>query len=400
MKRIAIIGGGACGLWCAQSLIRMEPNAAITVFERFATVGKKIAMSGNSRGNLTNLNVNPQAYNDPVFVTPTLTKVSGERMMAMFNQRGVLVRADEEGRVYPVSESAQAVADVMKADLLARGVKLQSESNIVNVMYQDHQYAIGNEKYDFLVMATGTKAGLSPQLPDISLPTINDKPALAVTRLAPALCAIGVREDIKLLQGLRVKAAMELCSSSGIVKSRGELQIIEKALSGIAVFELSSYLARERVTGQAKTADIYIDFLPELNHSEIVAFLKAHSQHEEIDVFALEGLLAPRLSQWLLQCNQIDHHGKNLIENLAELIKKCRFQVNPSYEPKSNQVYSGGVNPNQIDPETFEARHFPNLFIGGEMLDVDGICGGYNLHFAFASGEVIAQAIAHKEAAP
>ncbi len=398
MKRIAIIGGGACGLWCAQSLIRMQPDAAITVFERFATVGKKIAMSGNSRGNLTNLNVNPQAYNDPVFVTPTLTKVSGAQMMAMFNQRGVLVRADEEGRVYPVSESAQAVTDVMKADLLARGVKLQTESNVTNIIFQERQYVIGSETFDFVVLATGTKAGLSPHLPDISLPTIDDKTRLAVTKLAPALCAIGVQEDIKLLQGLRVKAAMELCAASGSFKTRGELQIIEKALSGIAVFELSSYLARERVAGQAKTADIYIDFLPELNQSEIVAFLKTRSKHEVIDISALEGLLAPRLSQWLLQRSQTDHHGQNLIENLAELIKRCRFRVNPSYEPKSNQVYSGGVNLNQVDPETLEVRHLPNLFIGGEMLDVDGICGGYNLHFAFASGEVIAQAIARKEA--
>jgi hypothetical protein len=399
MKRIAIIGGGACGLWCAQSLIRYRPDADITVFERFASVGKKIAMSGNSRGNLTNLHVKPEAYNAPEFVGPTLAKYDGLKVMDMFIARGILALADEEGRVYPVSESAQAVVDVMKADLLHRGVKLRTESQVTNILRQDDFYLIGSDQFDYVVMATGTKAGLSPQLPLISLPTINDKTRLAMTKLAPALCAIGVVEDIKLLQGLRVKAVMELHSPSGTTKARGELQIIEKALSGIAVFELSSLLAREKVSGKSDMAEILVDFLPDLTYEEIVSYLSTHSKNEIVDAATLEGLLSPRLSQWLMLRNHDHNNGRNRLQDLAQSIKKCRFEINRAYEPKSNQVYSGGICLDQINPETFEARGYPNLFIGGEMLDVDGVCGGYNLHFAFASGEVIAQTITAKEPA-
>jgi hypothetical protein len=397
MKRIAIIGGGACGLWCAQSLIRYRPDADITVFERFASVGKKIAMSGNSRGNLTNLKVDPQAYNAPSFVAPTLNKVDGAKLMELFIERGVLVRADEEGRVYPMSESAQAVVDVMKHDLVLRGVKIRYENNVTGIDIDGQRYLIKDEPFDYVVLATGTKAGLSPHLPVISLPTIAGKDRFEVSKLVPALCAIGVDEDIRMLQGLRVKAAMELISASGSTKTWGELQIIEKALSGIAIFELSSLIAREKAAGRFETAAIMIDFLPDLTYEEIASYLEHHSEGADIDAAILEGLLAPRLSQWLLLRNQTENPGKTRIRDVAILIKKCRFRVNGAYEPKSNQVYSGGIRLEQIDPETLEARDCHNLFIGGEMLDVDGLCGGYNLHFAFASGEVIAQTIAARE---
>jgi predicted flavoprotein YhiN len=215
--------------------------------------------------------------------------------------------------------------------------------------------------------------------------------------LVPALCAIGVTDDIKMLQGQRVRAKMTLETTSGLFSSEGELQFIDHALSGIAMFELSSYYAREIVQGISHHPSITLDLMPSLSDQQLAEYLTAHIDDSSITNNSLEGILAPKLSHWLYHrfSNQFGHSSD--INKLSYLIKHCTLSVDTKYVPKSYQIMAGGIDTSQVDKVNLQSYRYHNLFIGGEVLDIDGLCGGYNLHFAFASGQLIAQTIFKKE---
>ncbi len=396
MTRVAIIGGGACGLWCANALKRNKPSIDVVIFDRQPIVGKKIAMSGNSRGNLTNLNVSSAGYNHPDFVASIINNISAKSIVDLFEIRGIRVSSDEQGRVYPISESAQAVVDMFRCDNDLRGVRTINHQEVSDIKINGHKFIVGQDAFDYVVIATGTNAGLGPKVPVKTYPTINGQDEFLVTERFPSLAAIGVKDDIKMLLGLRVKADMALSIGDKTYQSAGELQIIDKALSGIAMFVLSSYYARAKVNGSVGQPQVSVDLMPQLNHMQLREYLSNYVDINDLKPQSLEGLLAPKLSAWIYK-RYLEIYSKRNIDTLSNFIKKVTFLVDTAYIPNNYQVISGGIDISEVEPSSLMSKKYPNLFIGGEVLDVDGLCGGYNLHFAFASGAVIADSIIKKE---
>lgn len=400
MKRIAIIGAGACGLWTALALTRSKRQFAIDIFERFDNIGKKIAMSGNSRGNVGNLRVRPQAYNKPAFVNPIVSNYDANWSIAAFESFGIKVLTDEAGRIYPISEHAKSIVMRMKDILTRDNVQIHENHLISNIDYalESNTYTIDGHIYDAVVIATGSNAGLGPSLSPSSIPTINNKARLKETRRFPALCAIGVLGDIRLLENVRIKANLTLMLGKREYGAKGEVQFIQNAISGIASFVLSSYIARTMVTlGRLETPSLLIlDFMPSLSYDQLRKYLDTHIDKNHFDRYALSGLFHQNVSAWLYARYREGRAAGFDVDAMVELIKHVVFAVDANYKPRNNQVLAGGIDTAQVNHQTLECLDFPNLYIGGEALDIDGLCGGYNLHYAFAGGETIAASIIRK----
>ncbi len=396
INHIAIIGGGACGLWTALALKDTPNNLNVVIYERFDTIGKKIAMSGNSKGNLTNVNVRSKAYCDPDFANQILGDYDHTWILNSFEKLGIKVLIDEAGRVYPHSENAKSVVMMMKRSLEIRQVKFQYHQAIENIVYQADQqkYVIEGKQFDAVVLATGSNAGLGPKIPVRTYPLINNTDPFMTTRRFPALCAIGVTDNIKSLENVRVKVAITLALGHETYGAKGEVQFIKEAISGIATFILSSYIARQMVKVGKLTEPtlLILDLIPDMSYQEIHDYLKTQINghfHSE----SLIGILHPDLSAWIFsRYRKIHAHGCD-VKQLSELLKHVSFTVSNQYVASNNQVLAGGIALEEIEAKTLETRKYPRLYVGGELLDLDGLCGGYNLHMAFACGEVIAHDI-------
>jgi len=397
MKRVAIIGAGACGLWCANTIKRLAPEIEVVIYERFSQVGKKILMSGNSKGNLTNLGVCPEAYNDPGFVAP-IVSYDSQAVIRRLEELGLEVYADDHGRVYPVSESAASFVTLLQRDNHDRGVITMLDCAITDIGTSGTGYLVSGQPFDFVVLAVGSKAGLSPKLPEDSLPTIDGSKRFERTDVFPALSAMGVAENIGMLNGQRVKANLELMlEGTSVYKTDGELQFIEKALSGIAIFELSSFYARRRIEGEVPDTKIVVDVCPRLDIGKLMAYIETQIPIRMFDASHLVGLIPMKLGQYVHNQWRRLPKDKQTPAGLAQLLKGLEFTVSHDYRPINNQIFAGGIHLSEVDKTTLETHKYPNLFIGGEALNVDGLCGGYNLHFAFAAGEAIAHAIKEKQ---
>ncbi len=394
---IAIIGGGACGLVAAYQLKKQRPSLNVTVFEKNPTVGKKILMSGNSHGNLSNTHVNPNAYNHPEFVAPALAFDSSS-LRNLASELGVDTFVDEEGRIYPFSNSANSFLDALRLANRELGVVETTNYEVFSLTKgKNGQWLInGTEPFDRVVIATGSSAGYYLKRSTINLPKMGQGLQHVLTPLYPSLAPIGVQENIRSLTGLRIScgAAIEI-DGVRYYQTSGEIQFKDDALSGIAIFELSSFLARKMATGNVGYANVELDLFPDVSEDDLLVQLKNRHAHfpQRDGVAFFVGMFAKMIGWYLATRLNLQQIHPETLGEIAHLLKHLRFAVDLTYVATNNQVVCGGVRLDQVHPETLESRVAQGLYFGGEVLDVDGLCGGYNLHFAFASGVLIAQSI-------
>ncbi len=400
---IAIIGGGACGLVAAYQLKKQQSSLDVTVFEKNPTVGKKILMSGNSHGNLSNTHVSPSAYNHPDFVAPALA-FNSTSLRSLAAELGVDTFVDDEGRIYPFSNSANSFLDALRMANHELGVKETTNYEVFSLnQAKSGQWLInGTELFDVVIVATGSSAGYYLKRSTINLPKMGPGVQHALTPLYPSLAPIGVQENIRSLTGLRIScgAAIEI-DGARFYQTGGEIQFKEDALSGIAIFELSSFLARKLASGTVSYANVELDLFPDKNEEEVLDLLtRRHNQFPKREGVAFfVGMFTKMIGWYLATRLNLQHIYPETLKEIAHLLKHLRFAVDLTYVATNNQVVCGGVRIDQINAETLESLIAPNLYFGGEVLDIDGLCGGYNLHFAFASGVLIAQSILKKVSA-
>lgn len=392
---IAIIGGGAAGLMAA--VTAAQSGARVTLFERQARVGRKLLATGNGRCNLTNLNAGPSHYHgeDPDFVRPALAALDVSGTLALFRDMGLLTApADEAGRVYPLSDSANSVLDVLRFALVRENVELYAGAPVTAVRRQKNGFLVETEEGRFpadrVIIACGGCAGSK-------LGGVSDGYALlqalghSRTALHPALTQITSDSPYpKSLKGVRAGAVITLERDGNVIgQSRGEVQFTEKGISGIAVFELSRLVS---VGGKCRAV---LDFLPNVSLEELNILFRRQAENrrtlsgEEL----LTGVLHNKLGRTL--CRAAGIAGKlcgeltgDEIEHVAGLCKRFALHVTGTGGFDSAQVTAGGIRTSEFDPNTLESCVVPGLFACGEVLDIDGDCGGYNLQWAWSSGHL------------
>ncbi len=390
---VLIIGGGASGLSAAIAAARL--GVAVTVLEAGPRVGRKILASGNGRCNLTNLSVSPGAFNRPQFVEAVLGAYPCEVVRSFFSDIGLLTRADDEGRVYPVTNFAGSVLDTLRLECAHLGVEVRCGFDVARISADPGlnrfvaTAATGETaRAHAVVVATGGGGSL---LAGAGHGMVETVPVLGPIRTNT--------EPIRGLSGVRVRCAATLlvgcdgddAGGDAVATERGELLFREYGVSGIMIFDLSRYLKPRSV--------ISIDFFPEIASEELQVMIerrcRALEWRDADTLFA--GMLHDRVARAILSAAgvSLDTPVRRLPQaRLARLLKDFRLNVTGMGDVSQAQVTRGGASVDEFDPSTMASAHVEGLFAAGEVLDIDGRSGGFNLHWAWASGIVAGEAAA------
>ena len=370
----------------------------VTLYERQARVGRKLMATGNGRCNLTNTGAGPSNYHGeaPDFVRPALEAFPSEAALDVFRGLGLLAREEWGGRVYPLSNSANSVVDVLRQALDAAGVELIAGDRVRELRRAGSGYSVTTESgdkrsFDAVVVACGGLAGekLGGGRDGYEL-----LKALGHTRTAlrPALVQITTEPMYpRSLKGIKADCALRVLSRGGLLASScGELLFTETGVSGPAAFDVSRAVSE---AGDAKM-ELEIDFLRDYTAAEVLAHLqnRVKTAPELPASELLTGSVHNRLGRMLIKYADVEAAAplsalsERELRTVAAACKRFELPVRGTEGFANAQVTAGGIRTSEFDPRTLESRLCPRLFACGEVLDIDGDCGGYNLQWAWSSG--------------
>ena len=397
METVIVIGGGAAGIMAALTAAEGEKRRVI-LLERQQRIGRKLLATGNGRCNLTNTGATLEHYHGEQvdFAAPALAKFSPQDALDYFHSLGLMTVEEYGGRVYPLSNSANSVVDVLRFALEKKGVDVRCACPVRAIARRDRGYTVvtdeGNLSADYLIVACGGAAGAK-------LGGVMDGYELLKplghkrTALHPALVQLITPPDYpRALKGVRADGSVRLLSGSEtLAKGEGELQFTDNGLSGPAAFDVSRAAA---TAGEGLT--LSVNFFREYSAGQVLALLKqrreSYPQLESAQLFT--GMLHNRLGKMLVKYAGLPQElalGKlsdTQLEQAVQAAVDFRLKLLGTEGFDHAQVTAGGIKTTGFNPETLESWFMPGLFVCGELLDVDGDCGGYNLQWAWSSGRL------------
>ena len=393
--KIGIIGGGASGMAAAIAAAE-NPNLQVVLLERQARVGRKLQATGNGRCNLSNLHAMEGGYHGeaPEFRNPAFQAFSVENTLQWFRSLGLYTVAEPSGRVYPYSDQANSVVDVLRFGLEKPNIQVVTSFEAEKVRKTQEGFSVASREetmeFDRLIIACGGLAGtrLGGSMSGYKfLRGFGHK----CTKLRPTL--VQVKTDwpgVSALKGVRANCVAAIYHDGVKTnESAGEIQFTEFGLSGPVMFEVS----RDVCQGKGQWT-CRLDLLPDLSAEELVPELMRRKTTSLPASELFTGILHNRLGRVIAQAaditlNQPISALSDWEIGQAARLSKC-FEVSLS-EPlgmDSAQVTAGGILTGEFNPETMESRLVPGLYACGEVLDLDGDCGGYNLQWAWSSGRL------------
>ena len=396
MSNIAIIGGGAAGLTAA--IAASENGACVTVYESGARCGRKILATGNGRCNLTNINAQLSNYHgaNPSFIEAAMKSFWVKETLEFFEGLGVVCKTEDKGKVYPYSDQASAVLDVLRMRCEFSGVKIITGFEVSEVKKNKNGFFIqsykGEKAYaDKVIVATGGKAA-----PDLGSKGAGYDIMKAfghkVSGLRPSLVQIKTESDIpKKLKGIKFTGTARM----GKFEEDGEILFTDYGLSGPPIFSLSSRYDNHK--------EIELDLMSEYTEAQLCKVLNARKMQNPqmlLENFFV-GMLNKRTGQILLKeagiaplSRDADSLTYEEIKQCARMIKHWKFKITGTMSWNNAQVTKGGVLTGDFCPETMESKLINGLYAAGEVLDIDGDCGGYNLQWAWSSGYIAGRSAA------
>lgn len=444
-KKVVIIGGGASGLMAA--ITAAHKGACVTLIEHKEKVGKKILMTGNGKCNLTNMSdIHGKYYGDDIDrIYTVLDKFTADDTRTFFRQLGLYTREKRDGGVYPVTEQAASVLDVLKAECKHCDVQMLTDTEVLEVLPEKEggmvlietaikeissvvktkkgngskkpavkPVVVGTKKnkmhYDSLIIAAGGQAA-AVSGSDGSGYRLAKKLGHSLIKPLPALVQLKCEGDyFKLIAGVRAQAALSLYVDGELqAKEEGELQLTDYGISGIPVFQFSRIVSRviyEQQVGlrhaEKDSVIVKIDFLTYMSQNDMEELIKKRDcyAHKTVEEF-LGGLVHKKLASLICQMNNWNENTSverlvddELMEGLKQL-KNFMVIVVGTNSYDSAQVCCGGIPLTEI-MDSMESIKCPHVYFTGEILDCDGICGGYNLQWAWATGRIAGEHAAVK----
>ena len=368
---VVIVGAGASGLLCGGMLAK--EGFSVTIIEKNTRVGKKLSATGNGRCNYTNLNMSENCfYGDEKWIKTVLDTCTSEDVIRKFESIGVFHR-EKDGYVYPYTNQASTVINALEKLCERYQAEMVMECKVTAIIpdKENEGYRVrtsdGEIRCQYVVIATGGKA--SPELGgDGSGYKLARSLGHSIHSVFPALTGLVCEGDYwKQVAGTRIQGKFSLLLDQKLIEGEtGEIQIVKDGVSGIPVFQLCRVAAKALSEGRQVKG--VIDFVPPMEESEIKKW---------VDEFGVSGLVPQK---WI-----------TLVENRAELekvLKSFSFPIVKTFGMERAQVTAGGIPTEEVVNETMESKKAKGVFLIGEVLDVDGICGGYNLHFAWATANL------------
>ena len=392
---IGIIGGGASGMAAALAASESK-EAQIFLLERQARLGRKLLATGNGRCNLTNLHAGDRGYHGqaPTFAEPALAQFGPEQTLDWFGSLGLFTVAEESGRVYPYSDQANSVVDVLRFALERPNIQVKLGFEVEKVKKTNGRFRVESREEalecDKLIVACGGLAGtkLGGSMSGYKLlRSLGHR----CTKLRPTLVQLKSGwNGIGALKGVRANCRAAIYHNGELhAQSTGEIQFTEYGISGPVIFEIS----RDACQGSGEWV-CKLDLLPHIGESTLKQELLRRKETELPVSELLTGILHNRLGRVLTQNAQLSQNKKIAalsdyeIDLVVSQVKAMEISLMEPMGMDSAQVTAGGIETDGFDPQTMESRLVPGLYACGEVLDIDGDCGGYNLQWAWSSGHL------------
>lgn len=418
MYDVIIVGAGASGLVAAYELAANDQRLNILVIEKERIPGRKLNATGNGKGNLTNKQFGVERFycSKQEFINEFVMQHSSEEIVSFFEQAGILLY-EKDGYYYPVCNQAKQITDILYARCCNKGIKFVLDTEVISVSKElngkEKVYIVNAVKQSItdssqsvmyhaanVILCTGGMA--APKLGGSdSGYRIAKKLKLSREKVVPVLTPAYVEDkDLKRAKGVRLNVSISLCrSGKRIRKESGQLQINDDSLSGIAMMNLSCYF--NHFEKEERKECLQIDTFPDMTWDRLKEYIKKQScvVPDETLLTLLEALFPLKFGEYLIKRLGLEPNlliGKlteKHLNRITSLIKKMTFTPVERMDFEKAQVTSGGVSVEEVNIKSFECRKYPGLYITGELLDVNGECGGYNLTFAMLSGLQAAHSI-------
>lgn len=401
---ILIIGGGAAGLLAAITAAR--EGAAVTLLEKKEKVGRKILATGNGRCNYTNTQADLGKYmgGDPSFPAQALARFTPQNALDFFQDLGIQPKIEGEGKAFPLSEQASSILDVLLFAIEELGIRVETGVSLVSLWGREGDFhALGEDGREWLgdrvILAAGGKA-LPSSGSDGSGYLLAEALGHRITPLYPALVQLKLEgEDFKRLDGVKLRGTAALIHQGKVLaREEGDLLFASYGISGPPILQLSPLAGA--LLEKGLVPELRISCLPGFQGEELLALLRERFQRPgRTKEQALVGLIHKRLIPVVLKVAGVGRGREpaaslpwEALVRIGEKLQDWPFKVRGTKGWTSAQVTAGGIDTVQVDAGTMESRLVPGLYFAGEILDVHGYCGGFNLHWAWASGHMAGMA--------
>lgn len=396
---VLVVGGGASGLVAA--IFAARAGARTTIIEHKDKIGKKILATGNGKCNYTNLVQTPECYRgtNPAFATFVLNEFNETDAIAFFRELGIMPKY-KNGYVYPYSEQATSIVNVLAMELKRLNVNIVYNEHVSSMKKQkDGSFFVQTNENTYqakkVILATGGCASKAHGS-DGSGYALAESLGHHIIKPLPALTQLlASNKFFKTISGVRLEAKARLFSNQKeIAMEEGEVLFTNYGISGIPIFQLSRFAAKS--IDENKNTSLTLDFYPEMSEFELQSHMierfenGQHKTTEEV----LTGLINQKLAYVLLQEAKLkpevpsERVNKDGILRITKLLKQFTLTITGCNTFENAQVSAGGVDTSEIDAKTLESKLVKNLYITGELLDIDGTCGGYNLQWAWSTGVI------------
>lgn len=423
---IVIIGGGASGLMTALALAKLGVKGKIVIAERNAKVGRKLLATGNGRCNLSNENISEKFYfgTAAAYAKTIFKKYNCRFIRKYFEEAGLLTLSDSEGRIYPLSNGASSVSDCMRNYILSNGITEICNTTVTDIVSDKKGVLLICEcksgeqdcirlkiSAKYAVLSCGGKA--SPKLSSNGNGYgLIEKLGIDIIPVFPSLTSVSCSDKLlHIVKGVRVKSRVSLYADGSFIDSHvGELQFTEKSLSGICIFQLSrlvnEYFSCKTVNGKkVGNIKICVDLLPGYDADrcrKLIISRKELFGRYELEKF-FDGFINKKLGTAVLKKAGITDFSrktatlsKSETEKIFGILKGWEFIPTKASDFENAQITAGGVSAKEISFDDMCSKKYRNIYINGELVDIDGSCGGYNLHWAWCSGIIAAESIARR----
>jgi len=389
--KIAIIGAGASGLF--SSIMLSSKGFDVTIFEKNNKVGKKLLATGNGRCNITNQNIklsNFYSNSNISLIKNQIEDFSYEYCKEIFNKMGIEFKQGQNTRMYPLSLSSSSVVDILEYEALKEGTKIELNSEIVDVRYEKNQFILNNTKrFDKLIIASGS----------IAMPKLGSSESgyhfakkFKHKIIAPFPSLVQLVSDNKNLDvasGVKIEAVID--------NKRGDFLFTKYGVSGSLILDISRKISNGLQS--QKNVKIVVDTMPDFTYEQLSDLLTKRVDRlkdKELNLW-LDGIMNKKLAKFIILNSNIPSHiryakflSQKEINKIVKTIKSLEFNIIDTKGFETCEVCAGGVELSEINLENMESKYQKNLFFIGEVLDVDGDCGGYNLHWAWSSAYNVA----------
>lgn len=396
-NKIIVVGGGAAGMMAA--IIAKKNGADVTILERNNRVGKKLLATGNGRCNYTNINLDIENYHgkNPRFAYSALANLDVYQTMDLFERMGITPAIEENGKVFPLSFQSSSMLDVFRYEIEDLGIELITEAHVVKVdKKRDFIITLkDNRKYicDKLILATGGKA-MPISGSDGNGYTIAKSFGHSIIDVFPGLVQLNLDGNIfKQISGVKFPGIARLYSMDKLlIQDSGDILFTNYGISGPPILQISR-TALEYMRNKSPV-ELDISIIHSKSQYELADYLDRRFSYMPKKCIgeALIGLINKRLINPILKEIDLDKNkqaykmSKKEIYTLSNILTSWRFNIVGSQGWGQAQITAGGVNTDEVDPQTMESKLVEGLYIVGELLDIDGDCGGFNLQWAWSSG--------------